>query len=54
MQYLRADRLPAIFGGGILAIALVWVVAATLGMTVPIVLEGFSAAVGMVAGARLS
>lgn len=53
-QNVTAGKLSIMFGGGIFGVALVGLVAGSMGMPVPLALEGVSAVVGMLAGARVA
>lgn len=54
MHLLTASKLSIVLGGGIFGVALAGVIAGTMGATVPLAVEGISALVGMVAGARVA
>lgn len=54
MKTITANKLSIMFGGGIFGAALVGLAAGVLGAPVPLALEGASALVGMMAGARVA
>jgi hypothetical protein len=54
MATFTAEKLSIMLGGGIFAVALVGFAAATAGATVPLAVEGASAALGMALGARVA
>ena len=54
MNSITAHKLSIVFGGGIFGAALVGVASGVLGAPVPLALEGASAVIGMLAGARVA
>lgn len=54
MRYLTAEKLSIVLGGGIFGVAVVGLIAASAGITLPFAAEGVGAIAGMLAGARVA
>ena len=54
MKNITAEKLSIVLGGGIFGVALVGMIAATAGLSLPFAIEGAGAIIGMLAGARVA
>jgi hypothetical protein len=54
MRNITAEKLSIVLGGGIFGVALVGLLAAGAGITLPLAAEGVGAIAGMLAGARVA
>lgn len=54
MKIVTVQKLSIMLGGGIFAVALTGLVASTAGLSLPFAVEGASAIIGMLAGARVA